>query len=44
MTPVCSGSHNLDAIQASYKKLNDDKEQPLLPRAFPGELTRPARS
>jgi len=32
--PSALSSHNLDAIQASYKKLNDDKEQPLLPRAF----------
>jgi peptidoglycan glycosyltransferase len=32
--PSVLSSHNLDAIQAAYKKLNSDKNQPLLPRAF----------
>jgi peptidoglycan glycosyltransferase len=32
--PSVLSSHNLDAIQAAYKRLNNDKDQPLLPRAF----------
>lgn len=32
--PSVLSSHNLDAIQAAWKRLNADKDQPLLPRAF----------
>jgi peptidoglycan glycosyltransferase len=32
--PSVLSSHNLDSISAAYKKLNDDKAQPLLNRAF----------
>lgn len=32
--PSALSSHNLDSIQSAYKKLNNDKGQPLLPRAF----------
>jgi penicillin-binding protein A len=32
--PSVLSSHNLDAIQAAYQKLSNDKQQPLLPRAF----------
>lgn len=32
--PSVLSSHNLDSIQAAYKNLNSDKNQPLLPRAF----------
>ncbi len=32
--PAVLSSHNLDSIQAAYKKLSRDTDQPLLPRAF----------
>lgn len=32
--PSVLSSHNFDAITAAYQKLNSDKNQPLLPRAF----------
>jgi peptidoglycan glycosyltransferase len=32
--PSVLSSHNYDDIQASYRKLNNDKQQPLQPRAF----------
>ncbi len=32
--PSVLSSHNLDSISAAYKRLNDDKQEPLLNRAF----------
>ncbi len=32
--PSVLSSHNLDSISAAYKRLNDDKAQPMLNRAF----------
>jgi penicillin-binding protein A len=32
--PGVLSSHNIDSIQASYKELSGDENQPLLPRAF----------
>jgi peptidoglycan glycosyltransferase len=32
--PGVLSSHNLDSIQAAYKRLSRDRNQPLLPRAF----------